>query len=135
MNQVAINAGTIVGYTLSGLLIGTPVLGWRTIFLVNVPVGLFGTYWSKKRLREIHHSSHREKFDKLGALTFSSSLTSLLLGLTLGGLTSPLTLTLVTLSILLMALFLLLERRAEHPRPRPLPPSQPPFTTRTITKP
>ncbi|TMI30245.1 MFS transporter [Candidatus Bathyarchaeota archaeon] len=115
MNQVAINAGTIVGYTLSGLLIGTPVLGWRTIFLVNVPVGLFGTYWSKKRLREIHHSSHREKFDKLGALTFSSSLTSLLLGLTLGGLTSPLTLTLVTLSILLMALFLLLERRVQHP--------------------
>src|SRR2546427_1442524 len=116
MNQVAINAGTIVGYTLSGLLIGTPVLGWRTIFLVNVPVGLFGTYWSKKRLREIHHSSHREKFDKLGALTFSSSLTSLLLGLTLGGLTSPLTLTLVTLSILLMALFLLLERRGPDPR-------------------
>ncbi len=115
MNQVAINAGTIVGYTLSGLLIGTPVLGWRTIFLVNVPVGLFGTYWSKKRLREIHHSSHREKFDKLGALTFSSSLTSLLLGLTLSGLTSPLTLTLVTLSILLMALFLLLERRVQHP--------------------
>ena len=115
MNQVAINAGTIVGYTLSGLLIGTPVLGWRTIFLVNVPVGLFGTYWSKKRLREIHHSSHREKFDKLGALTFSSSLTSLLLGLTLGGLTSPLTLTLVTLSILLMALFLLVERRVQHP--------------------
>src|SRR6266849_3482406 len=53
INQVAINAGTIVGYTLSGLLIGTPVIGWRAIFLVNIPVGIFGTYWSRRRLREI----------------------------------------------------------------------------------
>ncbi len=115
INQVAINAGTIVGYTLSGLLIGTPVLGWRAIFLVNVPVGIFGTYWSRRRLREITHLPHGEKFDSLGALTFSSSVTSLLLGLTLGGLTSPLTLSLISVSILLMAAFLLVERQVQHP--------------------
>ncbi len=115
INQVAINAGTIVGYTLSGLLIGTPILGWRAIFLVNVPVGVFGTYWSRRRLREITRLPQGEKFDSLGALTFSGSVTSLLLGLTLGGLTSPLTISLVTLSILLMAAFLLVERRIQNP--------------------
>src|SRR3989442_7592004 len=115
INQVAINAGTIVGYTLSGLLIGTPVIGWRAIFLVNVPVGIFGTYWSRRRLREITRSPKGEKFDRLGALTFSSSVTSLLLGLTLGGLTSLLTLLLIAVSILLMAVFLRVERRVQHP--------------------
>jgi MFS family permease len=30
INQMAINAGTIVGYTLSGVLIG--LFGWRSIF-------------------------------------------------------------------------------------------------------
>src|SRR3989441_13081839 len=51
INQVAINAGTITGYTLSGVLI--QLFTWRSIFLVNVPVGIFGTYWSRKRLKEI----------------------------------------------------------------------------------
>ncbi len=113
INQVAINAGTITGYTLSGILIG--LFGWRSIFLVNVPVGLFGTYWSRLRLKEIIRPAREEKFDALGAITFSSSITSLLLGLTLAGITSPLTLSLAALSLILMILFLIVERRAQHP--------------------
>ncbi len=113
INQVAINAGTITGYTLSGVLIG--LFGWRSIFLVNVPVGVFGTYWSRRRLREMVRRVAGEKFDAVGAVTFSSAVTFLLLGLTLGGITSPLTLSLVGLSILVMVLFLLVERRTHFP--------------------
>src|SRR5713226_4712217 len=61
INQVAINAGTITGYTLSGVLI--QLFTWRSIFLVNVPVGIFGTYWSRKRLKEISRPALGERFD------------------------------------------------------------------------
>ncbi len=113
INQVAINAGTITGYTLSGVLI--QLFTWRSIFLINVPIGIFGTYWSRKRLKEIHLPARGEKFDLQGAVTFSASITLLLLGLTLGSITDPLSLTLTALSFLLMIIFVLAERRASFP--------------------
>ena len=113
INQVAINAGTITGYTLSGILI--QLFTWRSIFLVNVPIGIFGAYWSRKRLKEVSRPLHPEKFDILGALTFSVSITLLLLGLTLGSPTDPFSIGIVATSILLMLLFILVERRAKFP--------------------
>src|SRR5713226_8379375 len=113
INQVAINAGTIIGYTLSGILI--QLFTWRSIFLVNVPIGIFGTYWSRKRLKEITRPAKTEKFDAVGAVTFSASVTSLLLGFTLSGLTDPLTLALIGASIILMVSFILIERRTKYP--------------------
>src|SRR5437870_757118 len=113
INQVAINAGTITGYTLSGILI--QLFTWRSIFLVNVPIGIFGTYWSRRRLREISQPVRGQKFDIPGAVAFSGSITLLLLGLTLGSLTDPLTVAFVSLSIFLMVTFFLLERRTKFP--------------------
>jgi EmrB/QacA subfamily drug resistance transporter len=113
INQVAINAGTITGYTLSGVLI--QLFTWRSIFLVNVPIGIFGTYWSHRRLREISQPARGEKFDLLGAVSFSSSITLLLLGLTIGSLTDPLNLALVGSSVVLMMFFLIVERRTKFP--------------------
>ncbi len=112
-NQVAINAGTITGYILSGVLIG--LYGWRSIFLVNVPVGIFGTIWSRRRLKEISKPIAGSKFDLPGALTFSTSITVLLLGLTLGDITSLTTISLVSISIVVMLVFLFLEKRTSHP--------------------
>lgn len=113
INQVAINAGTITGYTLSGVLI--QLFTWRSIFLVNVPIGIFGAYWSRKRLKEISTPARGEKFDLRGALTFSSSITLLLLGLTLGSVTDLLSLSLISLSVALVIAFVLIERRARFP--------------------
>jgi len=113
LNQVAINAGTITGYTLSGILI--QLFTWRSIFFVNVPVGIFGTIWSKKRLREITPTPQGEKFDLLGAVTFSGSITLLLLGLTLGSPGDPLSLGLFLASALLIIAFILVERRTKFP--------------------
>src|SRR5260370_1189450 len=103
INQVAINAGTITGYTLSGILI--QLFTWRSIFLVNVPIGIFGTYWSHRRLKEISQPTRGEKFDVLGAVTFSSSITLLLLGLTIGSPTDALNLILMLSRAVLMVLF------------------------------
>src|SRR5690242_3582185 len=113
INQVAINAGTITGYTLSGILI--QLFTWRSIFLVNVPIGIFGTYWSHRRLREISQPTRAEKFDLPGAATFSSSITLLLLGLTIGSFTDTLNLILIGLSGILMVFFFLVERRTKFP--------------------
>jgi EmrB/QacA subfamily drug resistance transporter len=113
INQVAINAGTITGYTLSGILI--QLFTWRSIFLVNVPIGIFGTYWSRKRLKEITPPLRQEKFDFIGAITFSAAITVLLLGFTIGGITDPISLGLIGLSIFLMAFFIVHERGTRFP--------------------
>src|SRR5437868_7627046 len=49
VNAVAGIAGSFVGLVLGGLL--GPV-SWRLVFLVSVPVGLFGTVWSWRKLEE-----------------------------------------------------------------------------------
>src|SRR5205823_4292159 len=108
INQVAINAGTITGYTLSGVLI--QLFTWRSIFLVNVPIGIFGTYWSRKRLKEISRPAVGEKFDAAGAITFSIAITLLLLGLTLGSLTNFANQAVVSASILCFAICSIIER-------------------------
>ena len=113
INQVAINAGTITGYTLSGVLI--QLFTWRSIFLVNVPVGIFGVYWSRKRLKEVSRPAVGEKFDAAGAITFSIAITLFLLGLTLGSLADFANQVLIAASILCFALFITIERKARHP--------------------
>src|SRR5437667_3007227 len=113
INQVGMNGGAITGYVHSGVLI--QLFAWRSIFLVDVPIGIFGTYWSRKRLKEISQPARGEKFDLPGAVTFSASITFLLLGLTLGSVTDPLSLSLIALSFLLMIIFALSERRASFP--------------------
>lgn len=113
INQMAINAGTIVGYTLSGVMIG--LFGWRSIFWINVPVGLFGTIWSHRRLRELYARAGRERFDYAGAALFSTALSVVLLALTLGDLRSLLTQALLGVSIALFAVFLVHETRFDQP--------------------
>jgi MFS family permease len=61
---MAFNFGSIVGYTLSGLLI--QFASWRYIFLMNIPIGLFGTSWAHLRLREMHRARAKHiKFHEL----------------------------------------------------------------------
>lgn len=42
-NQVAIVVGSVLGLVFGGLL--TATIGWRSIFLVNIPIGLFARLW------------------------------------------------------------------------------------------
>src|SRR5438067_873281 len=86
-----------------------------TIFLVNVPIGIFGTYLSHRRLKEISQPSRGERFDLLGAVSFSSAISLLLLGLTIGSLADALNLILVASSGGLMIFFILVERRIKFP--------------------
>jgi EmrB/QacA subfamily drug resistance transporter len=76
-----VSVGIVLGPTLGGLIIG--VLSWRWIFIVNLPVGIVGTLMVV-RFVPATRPPGGQRFDYGGALTLFVSLTSLLLGLTLG---------------------------------------------------
>ncbi len=92
INQVAAIGGSVIGLVLGGLLAGVPtfhldgfaVPAWRTIFLVSVPFGVFGTVWAYLRLKEIATIRKGQKLDLAGNLTFGAGLTVLLVAVTYG---------------------------------------------------
>lgn len=112
INQMALNGGTIVGFSLSGVMI--ELFGWRSIFWINVPIGLFGTYWCHKGLKDLYVSGKGQKLDHVGAVTFSTCLTLLLVALT-GDFRDQFIQLLFGLSIVLFAFFLAFERRIDQP--------------------
>jgi MFS family permease len=80
INIVAAIAGSFIGLVLGGAL---SEWNWRTVFWVNVPIGLIGTVWAYKSL---HDTGVRQKarIDWWGNLTLAAGLTSLLAGITYG---------------------------------------------------
>jgi MFS family permease len=80
-NQIFFTLGAVLGLTVGGILIDTT--GWRTIFALNIPVGIFGTTWAHLRLRESAQTEKHSGFDYLGLLSFTTSLTILLLAISL----------------------------------------------------
>ena len=51
INIMAVNLGAITGYTLGGVII--TYFGWRSIFLLNLPIGIIGTVLGYMNLKEI----------------------------------------------------------------------------------
>jgi MFS family permease len=92
INQVAALGGSLVGLVLGGLLAGVPdihvggwtIAGWRLIFLVSVPVGVFGTAWAYWKLHETATIRKGQRIDWLGNATFGAGLTILLVSVTYG---------------------------------------------------
>jgi len=80
------NLGAIAGYTLSGVMI--TYFGWRSIFLINVPIGIFGTIWGYLRLKEVGTKTVGQKFDYAGSILYCIGLSTILLALTIGDPTS-----------------------------------------------
>lgn len=73
-------AGATIGLVLGGLL--APV-SWRLIFLVSVPIGLVGTFWSYATLHDIGER-RPARIDWLGNLTFAGGLIALMVAITTG---------------------------------------------------
>ena len=76
-----VSVGISVGPTLGGLLIGT--VGWRAIFLVNLPVGMAGVVLVRRYIPDWRPPGG-QKFDLWGAALLLITLLLLALGLTLG---------------------------------------------------
>jgi EmrB/QacA subfamily drug resistance transporter len=88
-NQVAIVIGSVLGLVLGGVL--TALWGWRSIFIVNIPIGIFATLWSHYRLKEVGTLNKGIKVDIPGNVTLVTGLATFLLGITLAALSLDLT--------------------------------------------
>jgi MFS family permease len=80
INQIAGISGQFVGLLLGGLL---AAVDWRLVFWINVPIGVFGTVWSYRSLREIA-TTRRAKIDWPGNVTFALGAGTLLVAITYG---------------------------------------------------
>ena len=58
INNIVGVSGMFVGLVLGGLL--API-NWRLVFLISVPVGLFGTVWAYLKLEELQHAAARAR--------------------------------------------------------------------------
>ena len=116
VNQIAFILGGVLGLTVGGVLIETA--GWRYIFAMNLPIGIFGTVWARDRLREIAHTERHASFDYLGLCLFTTSLTSLLVVIslaTMAAIDNTETAILCLISLVTFALFLYFEPRKSDP--------------------
>lgn len=108
--------GLMIGPPLGGLLIG--FFGWRSLFLLNVPVGIAALWVVARRMPALPPVRAGERFDVPGALTASLALGAYCLGMTglqRNGFGDPLGLGLLGLAGLGLAVFVAIERRAAQP--------------------
>jgi len=81
INVAAVYLGLSLGPVLGGFL--THQFGWRSIFLVNVPLGLFVIYLVIAKLNGEWAEAQGEKFDAVGSLFYAFTLVALIYGLSL----------------------------------------------------
>ncbi len=108
--------GLTVGPSLGGWLASH--YGWRSVFYINIPVGLLALLLSFFFIPLDPPADRREPFDLAGALTFMAGLVALLLGLNQGhawGWSSPAIVLLMLAALALLAVFLVIEWRVPSP--------------------
>jgi MFS family permease len=119
-NMVAAIAGSFIGLVLGGVL---GPIAWQLVFLVSVPVGLFGTVWAYIML---HDTGMRNpaRIDWWGNLFFAVGLVALLVGITYGilpygkasmGWGNPMVLTAMVGGIACLGFFTYLETKVKAP--------------------
>jgi MFS family permease len=120
LNQVAGIAGSFLGLVIGGLL--APV-EWHLVFLVSVPIGVFGTVWAYLRLHDTGLRKHAA-MDWWGNVTFAVGLIAVLVGITYGiqpygghtmGWTNPWVLFALIGGTAVLAVFCVVETRVAEP--------------------
>jgi MFS family permease len=120
INQIAGLAGQFLGLLAGGLL---AVIDWRAVFWVNVPIGIVGTLWSYRSLRD-SGQRRRARIDWVGNVTFTLGAGAILAAITHGiqpygghatGWTNPIVLGGLALGVALLVVFALVETRIAEP--------------------
>jgi len=120
INNIVGVSGLFVGLVLGGLL--API-DWRLVFLISVPVGLFGTVWAYLKLQE-RSEPRRRPIDWWGNVTFAIGLICVMVAVTYGirpyadhatGWSSPRAIALLAGGACSLVAFVLIERRVKDP--------------------
>ncbi|MEY9846415.1 MFS family permease [Streptacidiphilus sp. BW17] len=120
INVIAGISGAFIGLMLGGVL--GPV-GWRWVFLVSVPVGVFGSVWAYLKLKDTGHRQPAA-IDWWGNLTFAAGLITVLVGITYGiqpyhgattGWGNPWVLSAMGVGVALLIVFCVIEARVAEP--------------------
>jgi MFS family permease len=120
INIVSAIAGSFIGLVLGGIL---AEWDWRSVFWVNVPIGIIGTIWAYRSLHDTG-TRRKSKIDWWGNVTFGVGLTVLLAAITYGiqpygghtmGWTSPKVLTGLIGGVVLLVAFVFIERSVAEP--------------------
>jgi MFS family permease len=120
INNIVGVSGMFVGLVLGGLL--APV-DWRLVFLISVPVGVFGTVWAYLKLEE-RSEPCRRPIDWWGNVTFAVGLICIMVAVTHGirpygsrptGWTSPTVIGLLASGVACLVAFALIEKRVPDP--------------------
>lgn len=115
INAMVVAVGSIAGPGIGGVLIG--LMGWRSIFFINAPIGILAIWLGYKILPKGVIKSGRN-FDFLGALTFGTMMTFVVLILSNGvywGWSSEKTLWTIVIAAIALLIFLINERKAKLP--------------------
>ena len=114
---IGIIIGPAIGPTLGGYL--TDAFGWRSIFLINIPIGIIATIMAIELLvKDAPHKMTKNPFDYWGFIFLAIFLVGFLLGMSKGqreGWLSPYILTCFITSIVSFIGFLLVENHIHHP--------------------
>jgi len=108
--------GLTAGPSLGGWL--ASAFGWRSVFYINVPVGLLAVGLATRVIVGDRPESKPERFDFAGAALFTSGLVALLIALNQGhdlGWFSPPIVGLFIAAIALLVSFIAIERRSASP--------------------
>jgi MFS family permease len=111
INVSSVYIGLSIGPFAGGLL--TQYLGWESIFLVLVPIGLVAIFLVYSRLKEEWAEAAKDKFDWTGSLLYGAFLFLLMYGFAL--LPETVGWIFIVTGALLFILLLRIEKRAKYP--------------------
>ncbi|MEL9970950.1 MAG: MFS transporter [Metallosphaera sp.] len=113
--------GGVAGIIIGGILAS---IYWRDVFLVNVPIGILGTIWSMKSLKQLSKPDRNQRIDLPGNLIFALSLILILIGITYGilpygnqvtGWSNPYVISSIVAGLALLGGFLFIETKVPDP--------------------
>ncbi|QIW23564.1 MFS transporter [Sulfolobus sp. S-194] len=113
--------GGIAGIILGGILAS---IYWRDVFLVSVPIGIAGTIWSYKSLKQLTPPNRNQSVDIIGNILYAVALILILVGITYGilpygssvtGWTNPYVIASISSGVVLFLVFLYVETKVKDP--------------------